>query len=77
MHDAASSSQEAAAIATRLAASGVHMMVATGTPEITNPVADVCEAAGVPCVTTVAPWQAWLFGRKGSTATTDYVHEQP
>lgn len=65
LHDAASSSAKAAAIASALAAEGVHLVLASGTPEICNPVADVCEAAGVPCVTTVAPWQAWFFGRKG------------
>ena len=69
MHDAASSPQLAADIAARLVASGVHMLVASGTPDICNPVADVCEGAGVPCITTVAPWQAWLFGRKGQAST--------
>jgi branched-chain amino acid transport system substrate-binding protein len=65
LHDAASSSVQATRIAEALVAQGYHMLVASGTPEICNPVADVCEAAGVPCVTTVAPWQAWLFGRNG------------
>jgi len=26
-------------------------------------VADACEAAGVPCLSTVMPWEAWYFGR--------------
>jgi len=65
LHDAASSPAQASRIAQALVAQGYHMLVASGTPEICNPVADVCEAAGVPCVTTVAPWQAWLFGRNG------------
>jgi len=26
-------------------------------------VSDACEAAGVPCVSTVVPWEAWYFGR--------------
>lgn len=65
LHDAASSPAKAAEHAASLAASGVHMMLASGTPEVCNPVSDVCEAAGVPCVTTVAPWQAWFHGRKG------------
>jgi branched-chain amino acid transport system substrate-binding protein len=42
---------------------GVDLMLATSTPEVVNPVADAAEAAGVPCVTTVAPWEAWYFGR--------------
>ena len=28
-----------------------------------NPVADACQAAGVPCISTVLPRQAWYFGR--------------
>jgi branched-chain amino acid transport system substrate-binding protein len=42
---------------------GIDMMLATSTPEVTNPVADACEAAGVPCLSTVCPWEAWYFGR--------------
>lgn len=69
LYDAASSSEQAASLATRLVADGVHMLIASGTPEMCNPVSDVCEAAGVPCVTTVAPWQGWLFGRKSTPST--------
>ncbi|MBR0896750.1 ABC transporter substrate-binding protein [Bradyrhizobium tropiciagri] len=41
----------------------VDLMLATAAPETINPVADACEAAGVPCVSTVMPWEAWYFGR--------------
>ncbi len=41
----------------------VDLILATSTPETTNPVADAAEAAGVPCITTVCPWEAWYFGR--------------
>jgi len=41
----------------------IDMMLATSTPEVINPVADACEAAGVPCLSTVAPWEAFYFGR--------------
>ena len=41
----------------------VDLMLATSTPETTNPVADACEAAGVPCISTICPWEAWYFGR--------------
>ena len=41
----------------------VDLMLATSTPEVVNPVSDACEAAGVPCVSTVLPWEAWYFGR--------------
>ena len=40
------------------------LIVTTSTPETTNPVATVCEAQGVPCLSTVVPWQAWYFGRQ-------------
>jgi branched-chain amino acid transport system substrate-binding protein len=42
---------------------GIDMMLATSTPEVVNPVSDACEAAGVPCLSTVMPWEAWYFGR--------------
>src|SRR5271166_789170 len=41
----------------------VDMMLAVSTPETINPVADACEAASVPCLSTVMPWEAWYFGR--------------
>lgn len=41
----------------------IDLMLVVSTPETINPVADACEAAGVPCLSTVMPWQAWYFGR--------------
>jgi branched-chain amino acid transport system substrate-binding protein len=41
----------------------VDLMLATSTPETVNPVSDAAEAAGVPCISTVVPWEAWYFGR--------------
>ena len=41
----------------------VDLMLAVSTPETINPVADACEAAGIPCLSTVMPWEAWYFGR--------------
>jgi branched-chain amino acid transport system substrate-binding protein len=41
----------------------VDLMLATSTPEVVNPVSDACEAAGVPCLSTVVPWESWYFGR--------------
>jgi branched-chain amino acid transport system substrate-binding protein len=43
----------------------VDLIVTSDTPETTNPVADQSEINGVPCLTTVAPWQAYFFGREG------------
>ncbi len=41
----------------------IDLMLATSTPEVVNPVADACEAAGMPCLSTVDPWESWYFGR--------------
>ena len=41
----------------------VDLMLVVSTPETINPVADACEASGVPCLSTVMPWEAWYFGR--------------
>jgi branched-chain amino acid transport system substrate-binding protein len=41
----------------------VDLMLVTSTPEVVNPVSDACEAAGVPCISTIMPWEAWYFGR--------------
>jgi branched-chain amino acid transport system substrate-binding protein len=49
----------------------VDVMMAASTPETTNPVADQCEAAGVPCYTIGAPWQAYYYGR-GATDQTPF-----
>jgi branched-chain amino acid transport system substrate-binding protein len=42
---------------------GIDMMLTTSTPEVVNPVSDACEAAGMPCIGTVMPWEAFYFGR--------------
>jgi branched-chain amino acid transport system substrate-binding protein len=41
----------------------IDLMLVISTPEVINPVSDACEAAGVPCLSTVMPWEAWYFGR--------------
>ncbi|MHB8867690.1 MAG: ABC transporter substrate-binding protein [Thermoleophilia bacterium] len=47
---------------------GVDLMLVASTPETTNPVSDQAEANGVPCISTVAPWQPYFFGRNGDPA---------
>jgi branched-chain amino acid transport system substrate-binding protein len=47
----------------------VALVLTAGTPETANPVSDACELNGVPCVSSVVPWQPWFFGRKGDPAT--------
>jgi len=46
----------------------VDLMVVASTPETTNPVSDQCEANGVPCISTVAPWQPWFLARQKDPA---------
>src|SRR4029453_7934016 len=43
----------------------VALVLTAGTPETSNPVSDVCELNGLPCISSVVPWQPWFFGRKG------------
>jgi branched-chain amino acid transport system substrate-binding protein len=50
---------------------GVDLIVVASTPETTNPVSDVCEANGVPCLSSVAPWQPWFLGRQPGVAPAD------
>jgi branched-chain amino acid transport system substrate-binding protein len=67
--DSQSNSNRAAEVATELIEKdGVKLMLAKGTPDTTNPVADQCELNGVPCVTDDAPWQPYFFGRGGNPA---------
>jgi branched-chain amino acid transport system substrate-binding protein len=47
----------------------VDMILTSSTPETTNPVADACEANGVPCVSTIVPWESWYFGRGAKPGT--------
>ncbi len=46
----------------------VDLLLATSTPENNNPVADAAEAAGVPCISTVEPWEAFFFARQKDPA---------
>ena len=45
----------------------VDLILATSTGETVNPVSDVCEKNGVPCISTDAPWQSYFFGRGGKS----------
>jgi branched-chain amino acid transport system substrate-binding protein len=47
---------------------GVDLILSVATPGVVNPVADQCEANGVPCLSTLAPWQPYFFGRGGDPA---------
>ena len=45
------------------------MLVTTSTPATANPVAVVAESEGVPCLSTVVPWESWYQGLGGNPAT--------
>ena len=68
--DAESSADTAAARADELiGGDAVDVVLAVGPTEIVNAVADKCEASGVPCLSTLAPWQSYFQGRGGDIAT--------
>src|SRR2546422_5164183 len=70
IRDSQSDPNRAAEVASRLILSDkVDLMLVASTPETTNPVSDQCEVNGTPCVSTVAPWQPWFFGRNGKPET--------
>jgi branched-chain amino acid transport system substrate-binding protein len=68
--DSQSNPNRASQVAQELVNGGVDIVLAASTPEVTNPVADICEAGGVPCVSTIVPWEAWYFGRGAKPGTT-------
>ena len=69
--DSQSSTNRASQVAKQLInQNNVDMVLVTSTPEVTNPVASVCESEHVPCVSTVVPWESWYFGRGAKKGTT-------
>src|ERR1700732_5156465 len=67
--DSQSSGSRAAEVASELILGDkVDLIVASATPDNTNPVADQAEVNEVPCITTNCPWQPYFFGRKGDPA---------
>lgn len=68
--DSQSDSNRAADVAADLIGNaGIHLMLVSSTPDTSNPVSDQCEANGMPCVSTVTPWQPWYFGRGATEGT--------
>jgi branched-chain amino acid transport system substrate-binding protein len=64
MRDSQSDPNRAAELARQLITSDkVDLMLSCSAPETVNPVADACEAAGIPSVSTTVPWEAFYFGR--------------
>jgi branched-chain amino acid transport system substrate-binding protein len=67
--DSQSNPSRAAEVASELILSNkVDLLLATSTPDVTNPVADQAEVNEVPCITTNCPWQPYFFGRNGDPA---------
>lgn len=65
--DSQSNPNRAAEVAKQLIVDDeVNLMLVASTPETTNPVATTCEAEGMPCISTVAPWQPWFIGQQGN-----------
>jgi branched-chain amino acid transport system substrate-binding protein len=53
-----------------ISSSQVDLLLATSTPEVVVPVSTAAEAAGVPCISTVVPWEAWFLGLGGKLSAT-------
>jgi branched-chain amino acid transport system substrate-binding protein len=65
--DSQSDPNRASQVARQLVLSNhVDIILTTSTPETTNPVAGVCESQGVPCLSTVVPWESWYAGLGGN-----------
>src|SRR5450432_1200381 len=68
--DTQSNSNRAAEVASSLISDDkVDLVLVASTPDTTNPVADQCEASGVPCISSVAPWQPYFLGRQKNPAS--------
>jgi branched-chain amino acid transport system substrate-binding protein len=50
----------------------VDLVTAASTPDTVAPVADQCEANGMPCVTNDCPWQSYIATRSGGDITAVY-----
>ena len=65
--DSQSDSNRAAQVAGDLINNeNLDLMMASGTPDTANPVADQCEAYGMPSIANFVPWQPFIFGRGGA-----------
>ncbi len=64
--DSQSNPNRALEVAAELIGEGVEMILVSSAPETVNPVSDQCGLNGVPRISTVAPWRAWMFNRGGN-----------
>jgi branched-chain amino acid transport system substrate-binding protein len=69
--DSRSDPATAALVATELIQlNGVDIIVTSSPAETTIPVSVLCEGAGVPCLSTVCPWETWWGGFAGNSIGT-------
>jgi branched-chain amino acid transport system substrate-binding protein len=67
IEDSQSSPNRASQVARSLILSShADMILTTSTPETTNYVAVACETLGVPCLSTVVPWESWYAALGGN-----------
>jgi branched-chain amino acid transport system substrate-binding protein len=67
--DTQSDSKRASDVASELILKdNVSIILVSSTPDTVNPVSDQCEANQIVCISTVAPWQAYYFGRQKDPA---------
>jgi branched-chain amino acid transport system substrate-binding protein len=52
---------------------GVDLVLASSGGETAISVSNACEAHGVPCITTVVPWESWFIGRGGRPGETSFT----
>lgn len=65
--DSQSNPNRAAAVAKELIVDDeVNLVLVGSAPETTNPVATTCEIEGMPCISTLCPWQPWFIGQQGN-----------
>ena len=69
LQDSQSSASRASQVAGDLILNGkCDMLLASSSPDNVNPVADQCEANGVPFLASFVPWQPFYLGRGGTPA---------
>jgi branched-chain amino acid transport system substrate-binding protein len=67
VRDSQSNPNRAAEVARELIVEDeVQLLLVASTPETANPVSAQCEIEGIPCISTIAPWQPWFIERQAN-----------
>jgi branched-chain amino acid transport system substrate-binding protein len=64
--DSESDPAKAGDVTNELIAEGANLVLVSSTPDTTIPVASACDLAGVPCISTMAPWQPHYLNTGGA-----------